>query len=100
MRQGVTTCSVIALWGTGAAREGGGCGTGAEKLEKRRSGRACSLDTKRVRSGNWSNIQSIAFSFALLSKRNGFALGLRIFTFWLVCLRRYLPHDLFSLSTT
>lgn len=24
MRQGVTTCSVIALWGTGAAREGGG----------------------------------------------------------------------------
>ena len=23
MRQGVTTCSVIALWGTGAAREGG-----------------------------------------------------------------------------
>lgn len=76
------------------------CGTGAEKLEKRRSGRACSLDTKRVRSGNWSNIQSIAFSFALLSKRNGFALGLRIFTFWLVRLRRYLPHDLFSLSTT
>lgn len=75
------------------------CGTGAEKLEKRRSGRACSLDTKRVRSGNWSNIQSIAFSFALLSKRNGFALGLRIFTFWLVRLRRYLPHDLFSLST-
>lgn len=76
------------------------CGTGAEKLEKRRSGRACSLDTKRVRSGNWSNIQSIAFSFALLSKRNGFALGLRIFTFWLVRLQRYLPHDLFSLSTT
>ena len=34
IQQGVTTCSVIALWGTSAAREGGGCGTGAEKLEK------------------------------------------------------------------
>lgn len=91
-RRGTADSTMSAPW-IGAA-------AGAEKLEKRRSGRACSLDTKRVRSGNWSNIQSIAFSFALLSKRNGFALGLRIFTFWLVRLRRYLPHDLFSLGTT
>ena len=34
MRQGVTTCSVIALWGTGAAREGGGVRHGRRKARE------------------------------------------------------------------
>lgn len=34
MRQGVTTCSVIALWGTGAAREGGGGAARAQKSSR------------------------------------------------------------------
>ena len=84
---------------------------GGEKSKRRKSGKAYNLGTKRVRSGNWSNIQSIAFSFALLSKRNGFAFGVRslclldcspsaLLATWPVLSWRYLPYDLFVLASS
>lgn len=82
-----------------------------EKSKRRKSGKAYNLGTKRVCSDNWSNVQSIAFSFALLSKRNGFAFGVRSFCLlacspsallatWPVLSWRYLPYDLFVLASS
>lgn len=61
-----------------------------EKSKRRKNGKAYSLGTKRVCSDNWSNVQSIAFSFALLSKRNGFC-------FWG---SEPLPFGLFAFGVT
>lgn len=90
---GVTTCSVIALWGTSAAR--------ARKSSRSEEAAEHAVWTQNAFApaiGLISNL--LRFHSRYYRNETVLLLGLRIFTFWLVRLRRYLPHDLFSLGTT
>lgn len=92
-RGGVTTCSVIALWGTSAAR--------AQKSSRSEEAAEHAVWTRSAFApaiGLISNL--LRFHSRYYRNETVLLLGLRIFTFWLVRLQRYLPHDLFSLSTT
>ena len=92
-RGGVTTCSVIALWGTSAAR--------ARKSSRSEEAAEHAVWTQNAFApaiGLISNL--LRFHSRYYRNETVLLLGLRIFTFWLVRLRRYLPHDLFSLGTT